>query len=84
MIKKLEIIIEGRVEGILEIDEIGKEEIKVIKFKLEPEDKKKLHMGLFNKDISYLFSYGEYLKTVQRGIEHYLEKKVEIREYTQK
>jgi len=78
MTKQLEIIIDGKLEGRLEIDETGKEEIKVIQLELPEEIQEQLHMGMFSENVKYMFTYGEYIKTVQHGMEHYLDKKVEL------
>jgi|GEM_PF-3914316 len=83
MTKKLEIIIEGQTEGRLEVDEIGKEEIKVVGFELKQEIRERLKMNLLKPGTLYLDTYSNYIKTVQHGMEHYLEKKVEIKEYVQ-
>jgi len=83
MTKKLEIIIEGQTEGRLEVDEIGKEEIKVVGFELKQEIRERLKMNLLRPGTLYLDTYSNYIKTVQHGMEYYLEKKVEIKEYVQ-
>ena len=81
MTKQLEIIINGKLEGKLEVEEIKKDEIKFIKLELPTEIKSKLHMGMFNEGAKYIFPIKEYIETIQHGMEHYLEKEVKIIEY---
>ncbi len=81
MKKNLEIIIDGKSEGRLEVDEIGNEKVKVIRFEISDEIKGKLRMNILSEGTDYLDSYSHYIKTVQHGMEHYLDKKVEIIEY---
>jgi hypothetical protein len=83
MKKNLEIMIDGKSEGILEVDEIGKDEIKVVKCELPKEIRERLKMNILAEGTIYLDTYSNYLERVQNGIKHYLDKEVEIREYIQ-
>jgi len=82
MKKNLEIKIEGKSKGRLELEETETDEIKVIHVELPQEIREKLSMGIMNEGSICGLNYIQYKEMIQHGMEHYLNKKVELIEFT--